>query len=220
MEDEYAQGNECVKPNVQTYTSLIDAYAKNRDADAAKRAEAILNRMEEDGRVLPNVRTYTAVIQNYARSDDPAKAIHAQGILHRMKDDYARGNEEARPSVVTYNALLNACEFSHGDESDMEHAFEVACETLDEVRSSDYLTPDDITYGTFLGVISKLMPNSDTRNELVELVFKRCCVDGQLGPVVLKKLKDAASVSRYKKLLGDAKEESLPFKWTCNVVNR
>jgi pentatricopeptide repeat protein len=52
MEDEYAQGNEHVKPNVQTYTSLIDAYAKNRDADAAKRAETTLNRMGDDGMLI------------------------------------------------------------------------------------------------------------------------------------------------------------------------
>ena len=220
MEEEFAQGNKYVQPNVRTYTCVIDAFAKNRDADAAKHAEAILNRMQDDARVVPNVHTYTAVIQNYARSDDPSKALHAQAILHRMKDDYARGNEGARPSIVTYNALLNACEFTRGDEPDMEHAFAVACETLDEVRSSDYLAPDDITYGTFLGVISKLMPKSDTRNQLVELVFKRCCIDGQVGPVVLKKLKDAASVSLCKKLLGDVKEENLPPKWTCNVVNR
>jgi hypothetical protein len=100
-----------------------------------------------------------------------------------MKDNCARRNEEAHPSVVTYNALLNACKFSHGDEFEMEFAFEVTCETLDKVRSSDYLALDDITYGTSLGVISKLVPNRDTRNELVELIFKQCCVDGQLGPL-------------------------------------
>jgi hypothetical protein len=216
MEDEYADGNANLRPNVQTYTSVIDAYAKSRDAEAPKRAEAILNRMDDDGTVRPNAHTYTAVIQTYARSDSPWKAKHAQAILHRMKDDYAGGNEEARPSVVTYNAVLNACEFSVGETSEMEEAFRVACETLEEIRSRDYLTPDDITYGTFLGVIAKLMPKSETRNEFVELVFKRCCADGQLGPVTLKKLSDAASVSSIKRLLG-GNEENVPAKWTRNL---
>ena len=219
MEDGYAEGNAHMKPDVQTYTSVIDAYAKSRDAEAAKRAETILNRMDDDGAVRPNAHTYTALIQAYARSDSPSKAKNAQAILHRMKDDYSSGNKDARPSVVTYNAVLNACEFSVGETSDKEQAFRVACETLEEVRKCDYLAPDDITYGTFLGVIAKLMPKSETRNDFVELVFKRCCADGQLGPVTLKKLRDAVSVSRCKILLGGS-GENLPAKWTCNVVNR
>ena len=219
MEDEYAEGSSHVQPNVQTYTSVVDAYAKSREPDAAKKAEAILNRMEDDGMVRPNAHTYTAVIQAYARSDLASKAKHAQSILHRMKDDYKNGNEDARPSVVTYNTVLNACEFSAGEESGMEEAFRVACETLDEVRSCEYVAPDDITYGTFLGVIAKLMPKSDTTNDLIELVFKRCCADGQLGPVTLKKLSGAASVSRYRRLLGGT-EENIPPEWTCNVQHR
>jgi pentatricopeptide repeat protein len=216
MEDEYAEGNAHVQPNVQTFTSVIDAYAKSRDTDEAERAEHILNRMEDDGIVRPNAHTYTAVIQAYARSNRSSKAKHAQSILFRMKDDFANGNSDARPSVVTYNAVLNACEFSVGEASEMEEAFQIACDTLDEIRSCDYLSPDSITYGTFLGVIAKLMPKSETTNELIELVFKRCCADGQLGPVALKKLGDAASVSRYRRLLGGT-EENLPAEWSRNV---
>ena len=119
---------------------------------------------------------------------------------------------------MTYNAILNACEYSVGDAAEVEDAFRVACDTLDEIRSCDHLSPDDITYGTFLGVIAKLMPKSETTNDLIELVFKRCCADGQLGPVALKKLGDAASVSRYRRLLGGVSAENVPAEWTCNVV--
>lgn len=218
MQDEYDAGNTHVRPDVQTYTAVIDACAKSREADESKRAESVLNRLEEDGLVRPNAHTYTAVIHAYARSDSPSKAKHAQTILRRMIHDYENGNEEAQPSVVTYNAILNACEYSVGDATEVEDAFRVACDTLDEIRSCEYLSPDDITYGTFLGVIAKLMPKSETTNDLIELVFKRCCADGQLGPLALKKLGDAASVSRYRRLLGGVSADNVPAEWTCNVV--
>jgi hypothetical protein len=174
-----------------------------------------------DGRLLkPNVHTYTGIIQNYARSDLPSKATHAQAVLQRMKDDYANGNEGARPNIFSYNAVLNACEFSSGDNSEVEQAFKVACTTMDEIRSSDYLHIDHVTYGSFLGVLANLMPKSDMRTEMVELLFRKCQSDGMVGSVVLKKLKDAAPPSLYSKLLADVKQKELPREWTRNVVER
>lgn len=221
MEDKYAQGDRSVKPNVQTYTSTIDAYAKSREPDTATRAEAILNSMED--RVPPNVHTYVAVIQNYARSDQPSKAARAQAILQRMKDDFARGNRDAKPTVVAYNAVLNACEFSLGGDTEIEQveqAFKVACETLDELRNSEGLSADHVTYATFMGAISKLLPKSAIRFEMVDVWFRRCCADGQLGPVVLKKLKDAASPLQYSRLLNGVQESELPAQWTRNLKKR
>jgi hypothetical protein len=218
LEDKSSQGKPWISPDVRTYTLVIDAYAKSREPDAAKRAEAILNGM--DDRVKPNVQTYTAIIQNYARSDIQSKALHAQAVLQRMKDDYANGNAAARPNVVSYNAVLNACEFSFGEDSEVEQAFKVACTTMDELRSSDYLHIDQVTYGAFLGVLANLMPKSDMRTEMVELLFRKCQADGMVGPIVLKKLKDAAPPSLYSKLLAGVKQNELPRLWTRNVVER
>ena len=42
MQAEHEAGNANVKPGIFSYTSVIDAWAKLKDASAAERAEAIL----------------------------------------------------------------------------------------------------------------------------------------------------------------------------------
>jgi len=214
MESEATNGNNMLKPNVQTYTSVADCWAKSKDPNAAYRAEALLDRMVRY--VRPSVRTYTTVIQAFARSQLPDKAVRAQAILTRMKEDF-RTNPAAQPTIVAYNALMNACEFTFGDANDIEEAFKVACLAFDEMRSAPDLKLDYITYGSFLGVINELVPKSEMRNEMVRLVFNRCCTDGQLGSLTLKKFKDTAGPSLYRECLTGIRENDLPASWSCNV---
>ena len=47
MEEQYKMGNEDVKPNTLSYSSVITAWANSRDPNAGMRAEALLKRMEE-----------------------------------------------------------------------------------------------------------------------------------------------------------------------------
>lgn len=226
---EMLEGKFPAPPDVVTFTSVIDSWAKSGDPEAADRAEAVLSKMI--GIAEPNVKTYTATIQAYARSHDRDKAKRAQELLKRMKQDYANGNRDAEPTTFVYNAVLNAAEFTVGNEAELEVAFQVACETFDEVRSSEGLTPDHVTYGSFMGVISQLMPKSDIRNDMVQLVFRRCCKDGQLAPVVMKKFEAAADSDQFLTLMGkgnitegkaligkgNTTECNLPKEWTCNV---
>jgi pentatricopeptide repeat protein len=205
------------EPNVVTFTSVINIWAKSGAPDSAERAEEVLNQIISFKGVEPNVQTYTATIQAMARSNYRDKARRAQEILNLMKDDFSRGNRDAEPTVFAYNAVLNAAEYTVGNEADLEQAFRVACETFDQVRSSDTLKPDHVTYGTFMGVISQLMPESDIRNDMIQLVFRRCCVDGQLAPVVMKKFREAADSQQFLQLMGKVVEDNLPQEWTCNV---
>jgi pentatricopeptide repeat protein len=208
------EGRLSASPDVITFTSVIDTWAKSEDPDAPLRAKAVLEKMTS---VAPNSQTYTAMIQAYGRSHRRDKAKRAQELLMRMKQDYSNGNTDAEPSIYAYNAVLNAAEFTVGNEVDLEEAFQVACETFDEVRSSETLKPDHVTYGSFMGVISQLMPKSDIRNDMVQLVFRRCCLDGQLASVVMKKFREAADAAQFEGLMGKAKENKLPKEWTYNV---
>ena len=218
MEDESSKGNKKVKPDVQTYTSVIECWSKSTEPDAADRAESMLTRMVEEGHVLPSVHTYTTVIRALARSPHPDKAVRAQSILQRMKDDYRIAkNPGAQPTIVAYNALMNACEFTFGDIHNVEQAFKVACLAFDEMRQAPDLKLDHVTYGSFLGVINELVPKSDLRNEMIQLVFKRCCTDGQLGSLTLKKLKESAGPALYRDCLNGIREDNFPASWSCNV---
>lgn len=137
-----------------------------------------------------------------------------------MKKDYADGNRDAEPNIIAYNAVLNAAEYTRGSNADREEAFKVACVVFDELRNSQRVAPDHVTYGTYMGVIDNLMPKSGLRDDMIQLVFRRCCADGMLGPVVMKKFQEAASPTQFLELMGRVSVDSIPPAWTCNVLDR
>jgi len=207
------QGTPNLKPDIKTYTNVLDCLTKSRDSEAVAQAELIIEKMEVEG-PLPTTQTYTALIQNYARSRIPFKANKAAEILHRMNET---GRDDAKPTIVTYNAVLNAAEHTDGSVLHMrEEALKVACIAFDEIRNST-MKPSHVTYGTFLGVLTNLMA-ANMRQHIVSLVFKRCCIDGQVSFLVLKKLKTAVETrEQYNELLMGHNENRLPESWTCNV---
>eukprot|EP00977_Amphora_coffeiformis_P012484 scaffold3077_cov162-Amphora_coffeaeformis.AAC.43 len=202
-----------LKPDIKTYTNVLDCLTKSRDTDSVAQAELIVEKMEAEG-PLPSTQTYTALIQNYARSRIPLKAVKAAEILHRMNET---GRADAKPTIVSYNAVLNAAEHTDGSVLQVrEEALKVACIAFDEIRNST-ISPSHVTYGTFLGVLTNLMA-ANMRQHIVSLVFKRCCIDGQVSYLVLKKLKTAVETrEQYSELLMGHNENRLPEAWTCNV---
>lgn len=68
MKERSKAGAEECSPDVVTYTSVIDALAKEQTAEAAAKAESLLDELEnansassDNERLKPNIRTYTSV---------------------------------------------------------------------------------------------------------------------------------------------------------------
>ncbi len=211
------------KPNTRTYATLIDVLSKTGwKRGRASRALEILDLMEkmyEDGdtRTRPNVYVYTSVINCIARSRDEEKAVMAVSVLQRMEEEYRGGNTSARPNSYAYNSVLNACAYTSGEAESIETAFKIACLVFDEVRTSGYVKPCHITYGTFLSVCANLMPDSELRDHLVEATFKRCAREGLVSNMVWKNLKHAASPTLTSELLAQASDSKLEANWSRNV---
>lgn len=129
---------------------------------------------------------------------------------------YRQGNEAARPNVVAYNSVLNACAYSPNDAGAIETAFKIACLVFDEVRTSCHVTPTHVTYGTFLSVCANLMPESEVRDNLVEATFKRCAREGLVSNMVWRNLNAAASPTLLAELLEQA-NSGLESSWSRNV---
>ena len=79
------------KPDVMTYTSVIDCIARSQIKQAPQKAEALLAELEhkfkqtKDTSLRPNVRTYTAVIHAWSRSRYETAPHRAEQILERME---------------------------------------------------------------------------------------------------------------------------------------
>jgi hypothetical protein len=95
---------------------------------------------------------------------------------------------------------------------------------LQDLGKSPYAKADQVTYGTFLKVCENLMPQSDTRRQLVNIVFKKCSKDGQMGKLVFEELKSILTPEHFEEMIGfsslDKRKnwKNLPFEWRCNVV--
>lgn len=136
---------------------------------------------------------------------------------------YDEGNKNLRPNVVAVNAVMNACAFTGGELEDQSRAMEIAHRRMSELEKSSYGKPDQVTYGTFLKVCANQMEDCDNRRQVIEIIFKKCCRDGQVGNLVVQQLKAMGPPDLYQRLVGkdiaeDVNMDELPSQWTCNVV--
>jgi len=159
----------------------------------------------------------------YARSGKSDKAERAFNLYQEMKRLYKAGNKRLRPNVIAANAVMNACAYTVGDIRHQNRAVELAHKILKDLEQSPFGNPDQVTYGTFLKVCAQQMPDSHTRQQIVEVLFRKCCRDGQVGNLVLHQFQSMASPELFQDLVGRSiheyvRMEDLPKEWWCNVV--
>ena len=152
-----------------------------------------------------------------------------------MKSLHNAGNHQhLKPTVVAVNAVMNACAYTPTNNMiDSNRAVEIAhflfkteLEESSTTTGELLLSPDQVTYGTFLKVLANQMPDCSSRKQIVEYLFKNCCRNGQVGNLVLQQLQRvvASDVEFYELVKvkpdynGMVRMEDLPNEWTCNVV--
>jgi hypothetical protein len=167
-----------------------------------------------------------------------------------MKNLYKAGNHQhLKPTVVAVNAVMNACAYTPTNNMiDSNRAVEIAhylfkeelattesssskttaTKTTTTMTGEASLSPDQVTYGTFLKVLANQMPDCSSRKQIVDYLFKNCCRDGQVGNLVLQQLhRVVATDDEFYDLVQIkpnpnsgmvVRMEDLPNEWTCNVV--
>ena len=96
-----------LKPNIELYSTVINAFATNRE----KSLRSILSRnllqkverlySEGDVFMRPNVILYNSVINSHVKSPNPEDPLEAERIFERMV------TKNISPDVVTYNTLIS-----------------------------------------------------------------------------------------------------------------
>lgn len=113
---ENGEDRNLLKPNVSSFTSLIDAYAQTNDWDGVSASERMLNRLldqylEGEESLEPNVASWTIVISAWtrlARKNYNRCAERADKLLRRMEDLYQEGRTSVAPDAITYITVMNA----------------------------------------------------------------------------------------------------------------
>lgn len=224
MDEKHATDPSIPKANRITYNTVIKALRDGTEK-SADFAEEILATMEKRGiseaYLLPNSYTYTSTITAIGRSTCKNKAERAFAVLLRMLLAMERGNISATPTSHSYNAVLNACAFTRGDEKTRKDAFDIAMKTYDMLAERG--EPDHTTYGTLLRICATHLSAVDPNREmLVDTFFQAACESGNVGRLVVVQLKFAATPAQHLRLVGKEITERLnvkdfPTTWTRSV---
>lgn len=140
-----------------------------------------------------------------------------------MNQIYRAGAKHVKPNAFAYTAVINACAYSEGTER--SDAFDIACETFEELRSNPaYGHPNHATYSQFLTAAIRLLPSTSShRMIMIRNIFRQCCRDGQVNPMVFrlyqKVMHESVIESQWSlsKNISGLTYEKLPVDWKCNV---
>jgi pentatricopeptide repeat protein len=236
------------QPNIQLYTNVLKAIARSRKEP--ERSQKIVDRLEAshlEGKTQwqsrPDVWLYNSLINAYGWSDVKGKSKKCFTILQHMIDLYeSKTILDAKPDLVTFNSVLNACVFEvPSTDCSHEDVMKIAVETFELLTAKDdsskergrFGKPDHHTYAQMLMVITNHLPEEDEKRiSLAEALFFQCAEDGLVTERSIVKLEAALPKPNFEKILGsaliadkdrvDGQEQRfdmnlLPQKWTANV---
>jgi hypothetical protein len=115
MQEDYDTGrNKNSKPTVKNFNVVIHCWASSKQNGAAKRAESILNRMEElynsnryaFEQLKPTTSCYESVLLGWSNNcDDPEAAERATALLNRIEAGHLAGI--VKPSALCYQHVIS-----------------------------------------------------------------------------------------------------------------
>jgi len=130
-------------------------------------------------------------------------------------------SNRVKPNVVAFTAVLNACSYPM-DNSERQESFRIAQQTMAELRTEVYDTPNFLSYAAFLAVCASCLDEGEYRDNIVETVFEECIRKGQVGQIVIRKLQESASPELHQRLVGRYEREDgsydLPRTWRLRIV--
>jgi hypothetical protein len=204
----YLDGSD-VQPTVILANQIMDAWSRSVSDESGERAERILNELEElsqkmkNSELQPTTLNYTTAINVWAKSSSKIKAVKARDLFQRMIRSYESGNENAKPTVFTYTAVLNACAFCTGGMMEKKEALQIATSTFKHLESFEFDSPNHITYNTFLRVCLNLIPVSDARDSAVSSVFDKCKQKGFVTEQMFQVLQNAyPNMNHLERIIG------------------
>jgi PPR repeat len=112
LEDSYRRGRIKFRPNLFSYNTVIAAWARSRDHDAAWKALGVLRKLIEVGErggPQPDTLSFNQVLAALSRSRKPGVARLAERLLDYMEDGSAKGSialGNVRADVVSYTSVV------------------------------------------------------------------------------------------------------------------
>ena len=119
MEDHYKNKNYSMKPNVISYSTLMNGYAKSNNPDKAKQTKIVFKRMKtmyEAGNhdARPNFVSYVTLVDSMVKSGRTDAAEQAESIVRTMYEEYTvgssttsgRGSDGVKPNAQLISTVI------------------------------------------------------------------------------------------------------------------
>lgn len=165
-DDNALRTSDSLRPNVVTYTAVISGLARSREQNLARRAEAILRRMEKNG-VEPDMVAYTAVLMAWSKAKSHKErrmaASRAISILGEMEQKYLNQKFYCKPSAVSYTTAISA--IGNSLDKDAAEMAEKIIRRMYKLHEEGSITGINPTTVTFNAVISTVARIKDRRNK-------------------------------------------------------
>lgn len=162
MQREYTEGNSNVKPNLISFTSVMNAWSRisSKDIEAAERAQGIFRLLCDlgygDESFKPNSFAYHTVMNAWANSSLPDSPEMASRLLNQMLDRYEAGDVDTKPSVISFSIAIKAWA-----NSDKKKNSSRALQLLHQMNGFDGVTADIGVYNSVLRAIANDVDMSD-----------------------------------------------------------
>ena len=172
----YEEGNDDVRPDDVTFNSVIHNVANSDEPDAPKRANRLLERMEqshEEGVIVskPDIISYNSVLNAFAKSSRPGAAKDAEEMLENLEKSFDAGVWNIEPDVYSYNIVIGAW----GKRGEAHKAVALLDRMISRsMEGRAVIKPDTTTYNSVLNAWSQ----SSDRNApvkalgLLEIMFR------------------------------------------------
>lgn len=201
---------ESLKPDMYTYTSMLNIYSKSKLHEDKRKAEAFMKKIEQSGVEL-DAFILTGMLNVCANSIQPNKAVKARQLLDTMLS-----NNIAK--VANFNTVLAACTYTKGRNKVENRALEIGLQTYNDLLESQTVNANDVSFANAMNMVKRLLQDKEERQQHLKRFFDDCCNHGVLSKIVLKQLKDAIAEEAEMFSLLEYDFKSPPKKdWTSNL---
>lgn len=178
-------GDVSFRPDITTYTMVIEAYGRCYDAAATERGEYLFRHVNKlwkssgDDNLKPSSRTFTVMINSWAKSRDPQSTEKVEELITMMEDMYEEdrknGNAKkssVRPSIRTYTAAMGAWVRSR-DNTKPQRALRILKKVSDmyKVSGDEGIKPTLFTYNVAIDACAMCNGNSEQQNAALKIAF-------------------------------------------------
>jgi len=225
----YHETDPSILPSNLTFNIILKVLSRSTShvPGAAAKADDLLSDMDAMPSVTPDFISYVTCVIAWGRSDEKGKFDRVTTLLSRftasMRDHHDGMNKS---NIAVFNAVLSVCLHNSSPEHSAE-ALNTAKTTIQELRKSKGIAPDQITYESFFQVMKEGFPGNDSPESsfvvLMETEFNQCAKDGYVTRGILEAFRLAAPESVFEMSVGqpaDPGNLSIPKAWYRNATRK